>query len=1513
MKRYLYILSFFFALLFAFAEKGMAQACSATWNLKASNAATIVGSITGSTEATGAPTFGAGVLSQTTLDATYGIWGNNWTTSNVTPVPATNTQYIQFSVAPTGVCALNLTSINFNFFNNGAVFPDYLAVYWSTSATFATSNLIIAPFSFGTSGLNNYTNNAIAASCTSGQTIYFRVYFYYSSSTATDYGITSMVLSGTTSSCCVATTVFSEAFDGAWTAPAPTYGTAWTSDQAAGSTSAWHRNDYTAIWLAGGTGTPSATGASATTYFARFHSYDITSGLTAYLSTANVDLSTYTTGSLTFYYINPSGTDVMNVYFSNNGGATWSATMGTYGVQAAWTQKTIAIPVAYQVTNFRIKFTATSDYGNDDIGLDQVLVTGCSACVPPVVAAIGGGAATVCAGSSTPAFTDATAAGVWSITNGTGSATITAGGVASGVTAGGVTVNYAVTSGGCTTTVTYALTVNPLPVVAAIGGGAATVCVGSTIAAFTDATAGGTWSITNGTGSATITAGGIATGVTAGSVTVNYAVANGCGTTTVTYALTVNACPIIMSNAGFTIASCPFTASFYDSGNSGGNYVNNENYTKTITAPAGSCLTVTFTSFTVEATYDFLKIYDGPTTGSTLIGSYTGGASPGTINSSTGSLTFKFTSDASTVSSGWAATVTCAVCPVGSIIMSNAPYTIASCPFSASFYDSGGSGANYADNESFTKTINAPAGSCLSVAFTSFSTEATYDFLYIYDGPTTGSTLIGTYNGGTSPGTVLSSTGSLTFKFTSDVSTNKSGWSATVTCAVCPVGAIIENNTAYNIASCPFSANFYDSGNSGANYSNNETFTKTITAPAGSCLTVAFTSFRTESGYDYLYIYDGPTTASTLIGTYSGVTSPGTVTGSGVSLTFKFISDGSNVFSGWAATVSCGAACAGTPAGGAAAASITSFVCGGGKSTLSLGGGAASGCGISYQWQSSPNNATWTNIAGATSSTYTATVSSTTYYRCVLTCSVGGASGASGSVLVTVSGSAANDDFVNATNIPIGTTLVGQSTNCTSLQSNESVACNVSYPAYGIEQYVVDQSVWFKFTATSTHSYVQINMTAGCFDSFGATVWNSDTGYQVNNASADYCGMISCQAMDNNTAASNPFLFDLCHLTVGKKYAIQVVNSKSGCGTDATFNILVTNANPGGTITNPCQPAGQAANYLSVPLGGSAPIAECYLNACSTAPGCPACATYTLNGAAGLNQENIVWNSYYSFTTGAGCSNDLEFQQCVLASLPNCKNGNVDWLSFQLYDATGTNCITSGDLGTPANIDAYGYLGIPGVGCTTSYILQYTSEQINCTYYQYTPFTDNYGSSVCVLPISLMRFTAAENEQGTVDLNWATASETNDNYFILERSTDAQNFTKIGKVKGAGNSTHLIEYTFTDTAVMVENVLYYRLTETDFNGTTNTFNIVEVNKTRNFSVSVYPNPSNGDFNLDFSSLAGKFIQVDLIDATGTMINSKLYMGSGGMQHQKIEPPQSGIYFLDIKINGQVVHKKIVKL
>ena len=109
-----------------------------------------------------------------------------------------------------------------------------------------------------------------------------------------------------------------------------------------------------------------------------------------------------------------------------------------------------------------------------------------------------------------------------------------------------------------------------------------------------------------------------------------------------------------------------------------------------------------------------------------------------------------------------------------------------------------------------------------------------------------------------------------------------------------------------SITTC--SGTLYDSGGASGQYGANEDKTLTIyPGTSGNKVRLTFTSFNTESGYDYLYIYDGTSTSATSIGTYSGTTSPGTVTATNSSgaLTVKFTSDGSVYKDGWAATISC--------------------------------------------------------------------------------------------------------------------------------------------------------------------------------------------------------------------------------------------------------------------------------------------------------------------------------------------------------------------------------------------------------------------------------------------------------------------------------------------------------------------------------------------------------------------------------------------------------------------------------
>jgi hypothetical protein len=231
--------------------------------------------------------------------------------------------------------------------------------------------------------------------------------------------------------------------------------------------------------------------------------------------------------------------------------------------------------------------------------------------------------------------------------------------------------------------------------------------------------------------------------------------------------------------------------------------------------------------------------------------------------------------------------------------------------------------------------------------------------------------------------------------------------------------AVSLDVTCYNLAIVPStvttcSTGFYDSGGSSGNYTNSEDRTITFypTTP-GAKIQVTFSSFNTESSYDGLMIYDGNSTGAPLIssgstfgrptcpnGAWSGTASPPVITSTAAdgSLTFRFLSDGTNIGSGWEAKVSCILNCLGTPSGGTAYTTLVSS-CSGFNSNLSVLGSSTG----SYQWQRSLDNGTnWVDIAGATSDTYLATTTQNTLYRRQITCSSSGLSSLSTSVSLTI-------------------------------------------------------------------------------------------------------------------------------------------------------------------------------------------------------------------------------------------------------------------------------------------------------------------------------------------------------------------------------------------------------------------------------------------------------------------------------------------------------------------------------
>lgn len=120
------------------------------------------------------------------------------------------------------------------------------------------------------------------------------------------------------------------------------------------------------------------------------------------------------------------------------------------------------------------------------------------------------------------------------------------------------------------------------------------------------------------------------------------------------------------------------------------------------------------------------------------------------------------------------------------------------------------------------------------------------------------------------------------------------------------------------------------------------------------------------------------------------------------------------------------------------------------------------------------------------------------------------------------------------------------------------------------------------------------------------------------------------------------------------------------------------------------------------------------------------------------------------------------------------------------------------------------------------------------------------GDCISLLPIELVEFNAIKNNRNKVDLNWVTNSEINNDYFTLESSKDGLIWSEINTIQGAGNSSSTLHYTDFD-GNPNQPISYYRLKQTDFDGTTSYSEIKYVLFSElkdNFSI--YPNPALND-------------------------------------------------------------------
>jgi hypothetical protein len=193
-------------------------------------------------------------------------------------------------------------------------------------------------------------------------------------------------------------------------------------------------------------------------------------------------------------------------------------------------------------------------------------------------------------------------------------------------------------------------------------------------------------------------------------------------------------------------------------------------------------------------------------------------------------------------------------------------------------------------------------------------------------------------------------------------------------------------------------------------------------------------------------------------------------------------------------------------------------------------------------------------------------------------------------------------------------------------------------------------------------------------------------------------------------------------------------------------------------------------------------------------------------------------------TTGSSCYGTVSVHGGSL-TMANCYlTGNTSDRGNDIYCKSGSITATNTTFGSAANQTATygGTITITNCGTPTDQYSTGTFTNNGGSAPAFTTpttptFTGTCATAVSLLPVELLSFTAEKQKNNTVNVNWSTLTEKNNDYFIIKKSIDGIEWKEIAREKGAGVSLSQIDYSINDRSEMAE-IVYYELTQVDFDG-----------------------------------------------------------------------------------------------
>jgi len=447
-----------------------------------------------------------------------------------------------------------------------------------------------------------------------------------------------------------------------------------------------------------------------------------------------------------------------------------------------------------------------------------------------------------------------------------------------------------------------------------------------------------------------------------------------------------------------------------------------------------------------------------------------------------------------------------------------------------------------------------------------------------------------------------------------------------------------------------------------------------------------------------------------------------------------------------------------------------------------------------------------------------------------------------------------NNNCANAIALTVNSPCVNGTNKEATVQSGENYAC----------QGTPTKTVWYKFVATQSNMFVEVERTAssGCY--LSSAVYSGS------------CLPSSASAISCEDAALGPNLnvHNLTGLTVNNTYLVQVsYRGGTGCGNNSNVNtgadFCIRVGTP--TICNACGNAcGSACVFPIAPT-----VAQVTTN----------CAQYPLNPRINAGQSS---SQCYTFTAMA-----TSFSLQMIINTSGCSGGNVSTFNWSLYTPGCAAPVQSGNL---SNLNATGL----SIGTNYTLCYEWTAACQHNSVYPYIIATTP-------LPVNLVHF-EGDQSYSTVSLNWITASELNNAYFSVQRSADGKNFTEIGKVHGKGTTTAVNKYKFIDRTPN-PGISYYRLVQYDYDNTATTSRIIAVKFREAFNVAIGTNPVETEVQLQINTVKNTELTVFVYNPQGEeVLRQKLpTVSSSEKQTVPVHKLPAGSYIMKVTDTAETVY------